>query len=50
MKKLITVVAILLFPIQAMCADVQLQWDAVDGATSYKIQMSTDMGATWPAE
>jgi len=50
MQKLIIIVAILLFPIQALCADVPLQWNVAPGATSYKIQMSTDSGITWPTE
>lgn len=41
---------ILVFPISAMCADVPMKWDASPGATSYKIQMSTDHGVTWPTE
>jgi len=34
----------------AIGADVPLSWDAVPNATSYKIQMSTDMGLTWAQE
>ena len=49
MKKLLVVLAILAFPISALCADVPMKWDAVPGAT-YKIQMSTDSGLTWPTE
>lgn len=43
-------VIVLMFPVAAMCADVQMKWDAAPGATSYKIQMSTDSGSTWPTE
>ena len=48
MKTLIVLLAILLFPIQALCADVPMRWDAVPGTISYQIQMSTDQGLTWP--
>lgn len=53
MKKLITLgIAgmMMLWGACAMAADVTLKWDAASGATSYKIQMSTDQGATWPTE
>ena len=28
-------------------ADIKTAWDASAGATGYKVQISTDMGATW---
>ena len=31
-------------------ADITLKWDGNSAATSYKIQMSTDNGATWSQE
>jgi hypothetical protein len=31
----------------ALAADVSMAWDAVNGATGYKIYMSTDLRATW---
>lgn len=34
----------------AGAADVSMVWDPAPGAASYKIQMSTDQGATWPTE
>lgn len=30
-----------------LAADIKTAWDASDGAAGYKIQMSTDIGATW---
>lgn len=48
MKKLILIL-ILSVAVPCFAADVTLDWDSVDGATGYKIQMSTDMGITWGA-
>lgn len=31
----------------AIAADLNLAWDASTGATGYKVQISTDQGATW---
>jgi hypothetical protein len=31
----------------ALAADVVLRWDAVTGATGYKIYQSTNLGSTW---
>jgi hypothetical protein len=53
MKKIITIlliVASFFIGSTVRAADVVLSWDAAVGATSYKIQMSTDQGATWAAE
>lgn len=50
MKKLLIALAFTLYPALAFGADVTLQWDASVGATGYKLQMSTDSGATWSAE
>lgn len=33
-----------------IAADVPLSWDAVEGVTGYKVQMSVDMGASWSVE
>lgn len=41
--------AVLFWFTPSKAADVTLDWDAVPGATGYKIQMSTDMGVTWSA-
>ena len=30
-------------------ADVKLSWDATEGAASYRVQMSSDLGVTWTA-
>lgn len=48
MKTLI-IVLILLVAASAMAADVSIAWDTAQGATGYKLQMSTDTGATWSA-
>ncbi len=50
MKKILFTILMLLIAVPAFPADVSLSWDAATGATSYKIQMSTDQGATWPTE
>ena len=52
MKKIILALClcVLAFPISSRAASVNLSWDASPGATSYKIQMSTDLGVTWPVE
>lgn len=51
MKRVIlAVVFIFMVASLARAADVSLSWDAVTGATSYRIQMSIDQGATWPTE
>ena len=42
--------SVLLFSGVAVAADVSLIWDPAPGAASYKIQMSTDQGVTWPVE
>ena len=46
----ILVLIFLLIPVFCFAADITLKWDAVEGATSYKIQMSTDLGLTWVEE
>ena len=38
---------LILWVIPAFAADVVLQWDAVTGATAYKVYISVDNGATW---
>lgn len=50
MKRITVLLAvIMLLPgAVAFAADVPLKWDVATGATGYKIQMSTDNGATWP--
>lgn len=50
MKRLMIVAVILFMASAVQAADVELSWDAAVGATSYKIQMSTDGGTTWPVE
>jgi hypothetical protein len=50
MKRILLVVAIIFIAVTVQAADVSLSWDAVAGATSYRIQMSTDQGATWTQE
>lgn len=48
MKKiLLAVLAIIIFTVPAFAADVHLKWDSAQGATSYKLYMSTDNGGTW---
>lgn len=48
MKKiLLAILAIVLFALPAFGADVSLKWDSMEGATGYKLYMSTDQGATW---
>jgi hypothetical protein len=50
MKKMLIVLAmVLLVPSIGFAADVNLRWDAVTGATGYKIYMSLDNCATWLA-
>ena len=50
MKKIIlAVLFVFLFSSLVLAADVKLDWDAVDGATGYKIAMSNDLGTTWLA-
>ena len=51
MKKitLITMVMFLMLAGLAFSADVDLKWDAVTGATGYKIYMSVDNCVTWLA-
>jgi hypothetical protein len=48
MKRII-ILAILLCGLTTACysADLPLAWDASANATGYKLQISTDMGATW---
>ncbi len=50
MKKILIVLTMMLL-ISSICfaADVNLRWDAVAGATGYKIYMSLDNCATWLA-
>ncbi len=49
MKKIILLaIALMFISISAFAADVTLQWDAVIGATGYKIYISIDNGVTWP--
>ena len=50
MKKLLLILVLVLFPVFCFAADVTLEWDIAEGATSYKIQMSTDLGLTWAEE
>jgi len=54
MKKLLfTLVFVLVFAFgvsTVFAADVSLEWDPAEGATSYKIEMSTDLGLTWAEE
>ena len=47
MKTFIILFTFMFFSVPAFAADVQMKWDAVSGATGYKIYMSTDMGDTW---
>jgi hypothetical protein len=50
MKKMLIVLAMVLFvPSLVFAADVSLRWDAVTGATGYKIYVSNDNCATWLA-
>ena len=50
MKLLFFIIIFFLFvTAPAYAADVTLTWDASDGATSYKIYLSSDNGATWDA-
>lgn len=46
MKTLLTL-ALLLLALPCYSADLPLAWDARSEATGYKLQISTDMGATW---
>jgi len=47
MRKIIFILAILLFCTNVYAADITLKWDASVGATGYRIYRSVDMGATW---
>ncbi len=47
MKKLLCVLAIMLFPVSLWAADATLKWDEVPGAIGYKIYMSGDGGRIW---
>jgi len=49
MKKVFAV-ALMLFASSLYAADLPLSWDAAQGATSYRVQMSTDNGLTWEVE
>lgn len=49
-KVLVFLLGLMFIATGALAADVTLSWDASVGATSYKIQMSTDQGVTWAAE
>ena len=39
--------ALLLWSYNCMAADLSLSWDPADGATGYKVQISTTQGASW---
>lgn len=47
MNKLVLLLSALVFSSLAQSADVLMRWDSVQGATGYKIQNSTDLGASW---
>jgi hypothetical protein len=50
MKKLIilAVIGMLWFPfVDAKAVDITLKWDAVQGATGYKIYQSVNQGTAW---
>ena len=47
MRKLLLVLAFVFMASTVFAADVDLKWDAVPGATGYKIYKSEDMGVTW---
>ena len=50
MKKiLLLAVALVFISTLSFAADVYLKWDAVTGATGYKVYMSVDNCATWLA-
>lgn len=50
MKKIvILIIVFMLVATSALAADVHLRWDATQGATGYKIYMSTDGRQTWDA-
>ncbi len=49
MKRFLLVLVMVLLPMMAFAADIDLTWDASVGATGYKIYKSEDMGATWGA-
>lgn len=50
MKKVLVLIAgILLVAGTVFAADVNLEWDASDGATGYNIYKSLDNGVTWDA-
>lgn len=50
MKKIgLMVLAMVFMASMAFAADVNLRWDAVTGATGYKIYMSLDNCVTWQA-
>jgi len=50
MKKMMIVAAMVLAMASvSLAADVGLRWDAVTGATGYKVYMSLDNCATWLA-
>ena len=44
---LITIATILLLATSSLAADLHMAWDPSPGATGYKLQISTDMGASW---
>lgn len=50
MKRLLSVLLLVLTPVIAIGADVPLSWEPVPNATSYKVQMSTDIGLSWTQE
>src|SRR5574343_249832 len=47
MKQWLAGVALVLVASTAQAVDIPLQWKAVDRATDYFIEISTDSGATW---
>ena len=44
---ILTIVAVILMTCSSFAADIRLEWDASQGATGYKLQISTDRGRTW---
>jgi len=50
MKKiLLFIILTFSFVSLALAADITLRWDASEGATGYKLYISTDNGQTWDA-
>ena len=48
MKYLLAIIVVLALATVSFAADVSMKWDAVPGATGYKIYMSLDNCVTWP--